>query len=241
MPRPSAIALLLLLLFVAPAFSQDACGLQVTSYANYTVWRNDDILIFTSGMTIDADGSPRAYHPDNVSGLDDLRNAGSPGGWVALATIDGEPILQGPHDPAPSFFVSMTSLEDPSYPGTSPAHFVNAEEVPYIALPPDLDGPELGDIAFVVNTRHEKSSAAIFADQSPSGRLGEGSIALARQLGINADARYGGIDHGLIFVVFLDSGERSPLPVRDINARARSLHNQHKLNEILQCVADSTD
>ena len=35
-------------------------------------------------MTIDADGAPNAYHPDNT-GLDDLANAGTPGRWEGLA------------------------------------------------------------------------------------------------------------------------------------------------------------
>jgi hypothetical protein len=188
-------------------------------------------------MTIDADGSPRAYHPDDVSGLDALFNAGSPGEWNALATLDGEPIVQGPNDPAPSYFVSMTSLEDDSQPPTSPAHFVNAEEIPYIALPPDLDGPKLGDIAYVLNTRRDTSSAAIFADQSPSGKLGEGSIALAKQLEINPDARSGGIDGGVVFVIFLNSGKHSPLPLAEINARARSLRRQQQVDALLQCLS----
>ena len=35
-------------------------------------------FFYESGMTIDADGAPNAYHPDNT-GLDDLANAGTPG------------------------------------------------------------------------------------------------------------------------------------------------------------------
>jgi Fungal chitosanase of glycosyl hydrolase group 75 len=227
------------LLFSLICFAQEDCGLHVTNYAHYTIWRSPEFVIFTSGMTIDADGSPRAYHPDNVSGLDDLTNAGSPQHWYALATRDGEPVIQGPDDPAPSYYVSMTSLEDHRFPGTSPAHFVNAEQVPYIALPPDLDGPELGDIAYVFNSNNEKGSAAIFADQSPRDRLGEGSIALARNLGVNPDARRGGAHDGLIYVVFLHSGQHAPLPPEHLSARSQSLRQALALDETVQCVADS--
>ena len=41
-------------------------------------------FFYESGMTIDADGAPNAYHPDNL-GLDDLANAGTPGSWEGLA------------------------------------------------------------------------------------------------------------------------------------------------------------
>ena len=41
-------------------------------------------FFYESGMTIDADGAPNAYHPDN-KGLDDLANAGTPGRWEGLA------------------------------------------------------------------------------------------------------------------------------------------------------------
>ena len=37
-------------------------------------------FFYESGMTIDADGAPNAYHPGNL-GLDDLANAGAPGRW----------------------------------------------------------------------------------------------------------------------------------------------------------------
>ena len=42
------------------------------------------VFFYEAGMTIDADGAPNAYHPDNT-GLDDLRNAGAPGNWEGLA------------------------------------------------------------------------------------------------------------------------------------------------------------
>jgi hypothetical protein len=234
------LAFLLVLFLTFACLAQEDCGLRVTNYAHYTVWRSPDFLVFSAGMTIDADGSPRAYHPDNDSGLDDLRNAGSPEHWVALATLDGEPIIQGPDDPAPTFYVSMTSLEDHAYPATSPAHFVNAEQVPYIALPPDLSGPELGDIAYVFNSDNENGSAAIFADQSPSDRLGEGSIALARNLGINSDARRGGIRDGLIYVVFLNSGRHAPLPLDRLVSESQRLRNIHDMDAALSCISDSS-
>lgn len=210
-------------------------GLQVMTYGKWRVWRNEDIMIFISGLSIDADGSPRAYHPDDVSGLDDLAHAGRPGGWVGLATLDGAPIVQGKNDPAPSFYVSSTALEDDNYPASSPNRYIDAEKVPYIALPIDLDGPELGDLSYVFNMQNCLGSAAIVADESP--RLGEGSIALAKALGINADARRGGADNGVLFVIFLNSGSREPLPVSEIDERVTQLRQELRLDELLDGIA----
>src|SRR5579872_5891755 len=73
------------------------------------------IVCFHAGMAIDADGSPRAYHPDNT-GLDDLKHGGYPGNWWGVATSNelstGEPLLQNSSDPAPGNYVSTTSLID---------------------------------------------------------------------------------------------------------------------------------
>lgn len=192
-------------------------------------------MVFISGMTIDADGSPRAYHPDNVSGLDDLKHAGSPGSWVGLATVDGAPVVQGEDDPAPSYFVSSTALEDDAHPASSPHRYVDAERVPYIALPSDLNGPQLGDLGYVFNAQNCRASAAIVADESP--RLGEGSIALAKALGINADARYGGTDTGVVFVIFLNSGRHVPLPVSEIDARVNDLREELGVDDLLNGMA----
>ena len=53
------------------------------------------VTCFQTGMAIDADGSPRAYHPDNT-GLDDLKHGGYPGNWWGIATSNelttGEPL-----------------------------------------------------------------------------------------------------------------------------------------------------
>ncbi len=57
-------------------------------------------ITFDAGMTIDADGSPRAYHPVEGFGLDFLGNAGRPGNWWALACRkDGRPWEQDATDP----------------------------------------------------------------------------------------------------------------------------------------------
>jgi len=92
-------------------------------------------FFYESGMTIDADGAPNAYHPDNT-GLDDLANAGTPGRWEGLAKdADGEPIIQGPNDPFPGYYISATALADRSKPFNDPNRYVDASKIPFVVLP----------------------------------------------------------------------------------------------------------
>jgi hypothetical protein len=82
---------------------------------NYTVWQisGQTTFFFKSGMTIDADGAPNAYHPDKNKGLDDLSNAGSEGHWWGIVTDngqeDGEPVIQedGPYR---GYYISNTKF-----------------------------------------------------------------------------------------------------------------------------------
>lgn len=195
------------------------------------VWRRqgETPCFFMSGLAVDADGAPNAYHPQN-KGLDDLGNAGHPGKWWALVTdtgrADGTPIVQGPKDPYPGYYVSMTSLEDTTKASTDPHRYVDAATIPFFVLTQGLAktmGARLGNLAWVVNTRNGKSSAAMFVDWGPGNHLGEGSIALAKALGVNADARRGGIGDGIVTIVFPRSGNGKPQPVEAFAPVARRL------------------
>ncbi len=183
-------------------------------------------FFYESGMTIDADGAPNAYHPDN-SGLDDLANAGSPGRWEGLAKdADGEPIVQGPNDPFPGYYVSETALADRSKALNDPARYVDASRIPFVVLPGGMArevGARPGDFAVVFNRRNGRSSYAIFGDVGPYDRIGEGSMALAENLGVRSDARNGGARRGILYLVFPGSGNGTPRPVEEINAEGQRL------------------
>jgi hypothetical protein len=180
-------------------------------------------FFFLSGITIDADGAPNAYHPDNT-GLDDLANAGEPGHWEGIMTDgNGDPLIQGPDDPFPGYYVSCTSLSDRTKRASDPTRYVDASKIPYIVLPRDVaaqGGARLGDFAVVVNLRNGKSAYAIFADV---GTFGEGSIALANNLGIWSDARQGGRRGGILYLVFPGSGNRQPRTVDEIQSETEKL------------------
>jgi Fungal chitosanase of glycosyl hydrolase group 75 len=183
-------------------------------------------FFYESGMTIDADGAPNAYHPDNT-GLDDLANAGTPGRWEGLAKdADGEPIIQGPNDPFPGYYVSATALADRSKPFNDPTRYVDASKIPFVVLPGGMArqlGARPGDFAAVFNQRNGKGSFAIFGDVGPYDRIGEGSVALAENLGIRSDARNGGARRGILYLVFPGSGNGRPRTIEEINTEGQRL------------------
>jgi Fungal chitosanase of glycosyl hydrolase group 75 len=187
-------------------------------------------FVYQSGFEVDADGAYRAYHPDNRLGLDTIEDAGRPGDWWALATDtgkpNGRPVIQGKDDPAPGYYVSMTALYDSSIEDEhNPRRFVDAASVPYVVLPPEgFKHAKLGDFATVVNLRNGKVAGGIVADESAPGLpIGEGSMALAKMLGIDSNPRTGGIERGVAYVIYPDSGNGEPRSPDEI-ARVSQAH-----------------
>jgi hypothetical protein len=185
--------------------------------------KGETAFFFAAPMAINADGAPKAYHPDgSPPGLDWLANAGSPGNWWGIATDDdGTPFVQRARDPAPGFYVSTTALVHPKRATRDPRRYVNSSRVPFVVLPRAKVIPKakarLGDLAAVLNTKNGKSSFAIVADIGPDTKIGEGSIALARALGIPHSPRTGGVGSATIaYVIFPASGNGRPRSVKDI-------------------------
>ena len=184
------------------------------------VWKVAEALIYRSEvMAVDIDGAAHAYHPATAAhphgkgsglGLDDLRNAtknpkeeiNPKTKWVGVVTDKktGQPILQ-----ADGFYVSPTSLQYEKYPREDPRRYVDASTIPYLVMSPFLKGKvEFGDLAVIVlNRKQTKVACAIIADGGPKHSLGEGSLALSRDLGLGR----GGVDHGdVIYLLFPGSG-----------------------------------
>jgi hypothetical protein len=206
------------------------------------IWRLGDqsAFFFSAGMTIDADGSPDAYNPYNT-GRDDLANAGEPGHWDGIIVdIDGNPLIQGEGDPFPGFYISCTSLSDRTKSRDDPTRYVDASTIPYVVLPGWLArevGARLGDFAVVLNQHSQKISYAIFAD---IGTLGEGSVALADNLGIWSNARAGGRRGGVFYLVFPGTGDGQPRTVDEINQEAaKAFADWGGMQQLNSCVDQS--
>jgi hypothetical protein len=216
----------------------NSCAIARSTLLNFVVWSRDrqrfrkvpiwqlpgsQAFFFVSGMAIDADGAPNAYGPDDT-GLDDLANAGVPAHWDGIITDrDGNPMIQGESDPFPGYYISCTSLSDRRKKFTDPTRYVDAAKIPYVVLPNDLadhGGAQLGDFAVVMNLRNGKSSYAIYAD---IGTVGEGSVALADNLGILSDPRLGGQSDGILYLVFPGSGNLQPRAIDEIQSEAEKL------------------
>jgi hypothetical protein len=112
----------------------------------------------------------------------DVYDAGDGSYWaISCFNVDGDGSggnLENDPD-----FQDTTSLRDKD--GNS----LNARTVPWIVLPPQpmfAVGPMvLGCRAWVTNTVTGKWEPAVVADEGPSHKLGEGSICLAKRMGID--------------------------------------------------------
>jgi hypothetical protein len=232
----------------------NSCAIARSTLLNFVVWSRDrqrfrevpiwqlpgsQAFFFVSGMTIDADGAPNAYGP-NDTGLDDLANAGVPTHWDGIiADRDGNPLIQAESDPFPGYYISCTSLSDRRKKFTDPTRYVDAAKIPYVVLPNDLadrGGARLGDFAVVMNLGNGRSSYAIYADM---GTMGEGSIALADNLGIWSDARRGGQSDGILYLVFPGSGNLQPRTIDEIQSETEKLlHNWGGIETLASCAAN---
>lgn len=178
--------------------SVDGCSI-------YSVHGDPKSFIFQAELTIDADGSPNCYGPDN-SGLDWTANGGTPGEnwWGGPTDSHGMPCIQKIYDPSPGMYVSGTSLINPTYHENSQYRYLNSEEIPFFVLPGQHgNGAKCGDVGLVYNEKTGDNCYAVYGDVGPETHLGEGSIRLAEALKINADPKTGGISsRAIVYLVF---------------------------------------
>lgn len=216
-----------------------------------TVYREGSALKWEGDMSIDADGSPFAYHPADwgaldgktPKGLDAPENGGDRAAgryWGIATTKDGAPIVQGSGDPAPGYYVSTTSLADRSLPSGNPRRYVDSAAVPYIAIPPELLqlGAKVGDLVRV-SAQGNRVWAQV-ADVGPRRKIGEGSIALAvaldlqlsprllrseaaQRLGLAAYKGRGTRARGITYAIFLNTSPGKPLTAAQLQEEGARL------------------
>ena len=227
--------------FAVTAVAEDRCALDVVhpivvpknprdknDTVKHAYRLGDQSVVFLGRFDVDADGAPRAYGP-NDSGLDFTRNAGSPGHWFGIATDapgcgpKGRPLVQEANDPAPGFYVSTTAMTNPAvHDCRNPHNYVDASEIPYVALPPAISSVDAGGGSLVVIADGSNPQFALQADTAPAYGFGEGSIKLAQALGLNPNPRNGGVhERRFVYLVLRERGG-FPASGNDVQATARA-------------------
>jgi hypothetical protein len=177
----------------SPAFlaivSAFAVGAAVAVHAQ-TAAPHPSFEVLTPRMDVDVDGAPNAYGPPGKPTLDVLINA------HYLERADQEivgylmddkrrPILQGPEDPFPGYYISQTAFTDvANHNQRDPRGYVDARNINYVVRGNDARrrGVKVGDFVAVYSKRTHKAVFAIVGDTgNPSGD--EGSLHLLQDLG----------------------------------------------------------
>lgn len=99
---------------------------------------------------------------------------------------------------------SKTAYKYPNFDVANPAGYLDSETVPYIAIPPMIvqktgkDEIIMGCMILVKNRSNGKQAWGMVGDIGPRTKVGEVSIQMARDLGINSSPRYGGEDRPIL-------------------------------------------
>jgi hypothetical protein len=173
------------------------------------VYRDQNALVYKTGATVNGDGSPHCYHPDDEQALDYLANAGSPGNWWGIYAPNGQPVVQSVYHPAPGYYISTTALVNPAQPEDHPDHYIDSERYPFCVVPGNFgQGWKLGDVGFCLNEKTQDNMYCATADIGPANHIGEVSVLLAKCLGLSPDPKKGGTESGIVYVVFPSSDPR---------------------------------
>jgi hypothetical protein len=146
--------------------------------------------ILTHRMDVDVDGAPNAYGPPGKQALDILLNAHylNHSDKEIVGYLIGQhrrPILQGPNDPFPGYYISQTAFTDIENENErDPRRYVDARNVNYVVRGDVARrrGVRVGDFVSVYSMRTRKGVFAIVGDTgNPTGD--EGSLHLLQDLG----------------------------------------------------------
>ena len=146
--------------------------------------------ILTHRMDVDVDGAPNAYGPPGKLTLDNLLDAhylNRADEEIVGYLIDEHhrPILQGPKDPFPGYYISLTAFTDiENQNERDPRRYVDARSVNYVVRGDvaQRHGVKVGDFVAVYSKRTRKGVFAIVGDTgNPTGD--EGSLHLLQDLG----------------------------------------------------------
>jgi hypothetical protein len=173
------------LVTIAVAF---ALGVPSASHAQNQQHPSFEML--THRMDVDVDGAPNAYGPPGKQTLDYLLNAhylNRADKKIVGFLVDEQnrPIVQGPDDPCPGYYISQTAFTDIGNQNErDPRRYVDASRINYVVRGNQARqrGVQVGDFVSVYSRRTQKSAYAIVGDTgNPTGD--EGSLHLLQDLG----------------------------------------------------------
>lgn len=123
--------------------------------------------------------------------------------WGFLMGADGKPHRQSDGDPAPGYYLSTTSLVDPAYPPTDARRYFDSASLCGWVTPGNSladHGVGLGDFA-LVSYQGRSVWCQAFDSGNPGADAAELSVGACIALGINPDARRGGVTAGVDIVI----------------------------------------
>jgi hypothetical protein len=192
-------------------------------------------------MEIDVDGAPNAYGPPGMKTLDDLINAhyrerseNSIVGYLLEGNDPNKPIIQGPQDPYPGYYVSTTAFADRAIKNEKdPLKYLDATKINYVVLGTKAQrlGARVGDFVTVYSIRNKRAVYGLVGDSgNPTGE--EGSLHLLQDLGYNfQDGREGSVEGEDIVVRFFPGS----------NPKHQFFRTQAALDEAAQTLSLSRD
>jgi len=195
--------------------------------------------ILTRRMDVDVDGAPNAYGPPGEPALDtplDAHYLNRKDKPIVGYLVDerNRPILQGPKDPFPGYYISQTAFSDIDNPNESdPRRYADARKINYVVRgnAARRRGVQVGDFVSVYSKRTHKAVFAIVGDTgNPSGD--EGSLHLLQDLGYPF---HNGID---------DAVEKPEIVIRfypDSNPKHQFFFSQAELDEAAMKLGLSRD
>lgn len=174
----------------------------------------DGRVRFIADLDIDADGAngqngARPAYMVGNKGTEHLANGGMGmrgGKVVGINSWFKDIVILDKHGNPREFpggiIASKTAYRFPDKSPDDPAAYLDAETVPYIVVPPiiiqSVAGAVKGCRARATNLRNSKVVDAVMGDVGPRTKNGEGSMALARLLGLRFSPRNGGEDRPFI-------------------------------------------
>ena len=141
-------------------------------------------------MDVDVDGAPNAYGPPGKPALDILIDAhylNRKDQPIVGYLLDSKhrPILQGPNDPFPGYYISQTAYTDLNNDNErDPRQYIDARNINYVVRGDYAQkrGVKVGDFVSVYSRRTHRAVFAIVGDTgNPTGD--EGSLHLLQDLG----------------------------------------------------------